>query len=389
MKIAIDVSQVVYKTGVSRYTKELVRHLLKIDKKNEYLLFAGVWRQKKEVLDFFDSLAKEKLKFSQKVVFLPPKFAEIVFNGLGCWVDNFIGKVDVFHASNWTTPKTSAKLVTTVHDLAPILYPKSFPKKIIDNFAKNLFLIKKNADAVLVDSLSTRQDLLKQTGILADKIHLVYLSAGDKFKPVKDKSKIALVKKKHGIKSNYLLSVGTQEPRKNIKKLIKAFIDNQRLNKKLTERNGDGYSCQLVLVGKFGWGDKSLKSSSVLAIGKNKNLKILELGFVADKDLPALYSGAKVFVYPSLYEGFGLPVLEAMACASPVITSNRSATAEIADGAGLLVNPQKTETINRAINKVLFDQSIRDSLIKKGLARARQFSWEKTAKETLKVYENI
>lgn len=349
---------------------------MKIDKKNDYLLFAGVFRQKEKIISFFKELENEGCKFSSKIVLLPPKLADLVFNKLRIPVDVFIGRADVFHASNWTTPATKAKLVTTVHDLTPILYPETFPKSIINNFKTNLKLIEKNADMVLTDSLTTRKDLIERSNVKANKIKTVYLAAGQNFKPETDEGEIEKVKGKYGIKGGYILSVGTLEPRKNIKKLIKAFLSLQLIT----------CSLQLILVGKIGWGDKKIKNKPCLPAGRNGKLNIITTGFVPDNDLPALYSGALAFVYPSFYEGFGLPVLEAMACGCPVITSNRSSTAEIAGSAGLLVNPKENIEIANAIEKIAKGEKLRKKMKANGLRQAKEFSWEKTAKNTLAAY---
>lgn len=368
MRIAIDISQSVYDTGVSRYTKELVRHLLRIDRDNEYLLFAGVWRQRKKIEEFLESLRKEKLEFESKVIFLPPRLADLVFNQLRISVDHLIGKCDIFHASNWTTPKTQAKLVTTVHDLTPILFPDSFPKNIIANFKNNLRLIEKNADLILTDCETTRKDLLARIRVRQDKVKTVYLASADHFNPVRDKQKIEKVKSKYKIFDDYILSVSTQEPRKNIKSLIKAFL-NLKDNKH-----------QLVLAGKYGWGEE------VQFLTEKKDLPVVAAGFVIDEDLPALYSGAKAFVYPSLYEGFGLPVLEAMQSGCPVITSNCSSLAEIAGNGALLIDPKNEESIEKGLKRVLEDSNLRRELSEKGLVQAGKFSWEKTARKTLTAY---
>ena len=373
--IGIDISQIVYETGVSRYTKELVRHLLRIDQENEYLLFAGVWRQKEKIEAFFDELHQQGLNFQSQVVLLPPKLADLVFNQWRVPVEWFTGRIDVFHASNWTTPKTSAKLVTTIHDLTPILFPETFPPNLIKSFQRNLQLIEKTAVAVLVDCETIKKDLLQHTEIPVGKIYPVYLAAGHQFQPVKDKVKIAKVKQKYGIVGDYILSVATQEPRKNIKRLIEAF-SQLNLN-----------DISLVLVGKYGWGEKTKLKINPPAGGEK--LKIIETGFVDDQDLPVLYSGARVFVYPSLYEGFGLPVLEAMQCGCPVIISNRSATAEISGEAALLIDPTGTSTLTQAIKQILADKKLREEMVRKGIKRAGQFNWRKTALETLAIYRKV
>ena len=179
--------------------------------------------------------------------------------------------------------------------------------------------------------------------------------------------KVKTYKKKYKLEKPYILSVGTKEPRKNIKRLIEAFVSLGRSD------------IELVLVGKRGWGEE-------VEVGK---AKVKELGFVEDKDLPALYSGAILFAYPSLYEGFGFPVLEAMACGCPVITSNISSLPEVVGQTALLVYPKETKEIANAINTLLNDDKLRQKLVKNGLEQAKKFSWEKTANQMIKTYQDI
>ena len=369
MRIGIDISQVVYGTGVSRYTSELVRYLLELDKKNQYFLFAGVWRQRKKVENFLKNLKNKGYKFQSKIVLFPPKVADFVWNRLHIFpIERFTGPLNLFHSSNWAQPPASCPIVTTVHDLTPLKYPQAFDKSAIVSFKRNLYWVKKQAKFIIVDSKRTRKDLIRE-GFNEEKIKVIYLGVSKKFKPVKDKKKIEEIKKKYGIKGDYILSVGTLEPRKNTKRVIDVFTQ-------LTAHNS-----QLVLVGKHGCGNQSKSQIT------NHKSQIIFTGFIPDTDLPSLYSGAKLFVYPSLYEGFGLPVLEAMACGCPVITSNVSSLPEVAGNAALLVNPKSTKEIKKAMEKLLTSEKLRKSLVKKGLTQAKKFSWKKTARQTLEVYK--
>ncbi|PIP52869.1 hypothetical protein COX08_04140 [Candidatus Beckwithbacteria bacterium CG23_combo_of_CG06-09_8_20_14_all_34_8] len=367
MIIGIDISQIVYQTGVSRYTKDLVRNLLLADKENEYKLYAGVIRQLPQILNFLKQLKNDGAKFKSFIYPISPKLADKFWNQ---WrlleIENLIGHIDVWHSSNWTQPPTKAKKITTIHDLTPVLFPNYHDQLVVENFKRNLQLIEKNIDMVTVDSRATKDDLVNNINIDRQKITVIYPGVDPIFCQ-KSKEGIDNVKKKYKLEKPYILSVGTKEPRKNIKRLIEAFVSLGRSD------------IELVLVGKRGWGEE-------VEVGK---AKVKELGFVEDKDLPALYSGAILFAYPSLYEGFGFPVLEAMACGCPVITSNISSLPEVVGQTALLVYPKETKEIANAINTLLNDDKLRQKLVKNGLEQAKKFSWEKTANQMIKTYQDI
>ena len=370
MIIGIDISQIVYETGVSRYTQDLVRNLLRVDRKNTYKLYAGVWKQKTKIEEYLASLTSEKLRFQEYLKPLPPKLAEIAFNDIRILgIDIFIGKCDIFHTSNWTQPHTHAKKVTTVHDLTPVLYSQYHTKAVIRNFKKNIALITKECQKVIAVSKATKNDLLNYTQIPAEKIEVVYSGIGDQFKPVRKLDIIQQTLKKYQINSDYLLSVATFEPRKNLKRVIAAF--------KVLSTS----SLTLVLVGKYGWGSDS---ANIL-----QQSGIKSLGFVPDQDLPSLYSAASGFVYVSEYEGFGFPVLEAMSCGCPVITSNVSSLPEVGGEAALLVDPQDTQAIKNAMYRISTDKQLYRDLKHASLKQAETFTWRKTAKKTLAIYRDV
>ena len=225
---------------------------------------------------------------------------------------------------------------------------------------------------IIADSYSTKEDIIKFLQIPKEKIFVVHLAASNKFKPEQD-DRIEEVLQKYKIKKPYILSVATQEPRKNIQKLLDVF-ESISQNPKYKSAQP-----QLVLAGKFGWGE-GLRSAD----------NVIWTDYVPDEDLIALYSGCRVFVYPSLYEGFGLPVLEAMACGAPVVTSKNSSMAEIAKDTAILVDPRSEGQLKKAIEMVL-DLKLENyqKMVNASLTRARQFSWSKTAKETLKLYRKL
>lgn len=371
MKIAIDVSQIVYGTGVGNYTKNLVKALLKIDKKNEYLLIGYSLRLGGRFREF-ESELKHYKNYKFKFFPLPITLAGILFNKIRLYpLDKLIGPVDIFHSSDWIQPPIKSKTtknVTTVHDMVPFLFESSTHPKIISNQKKRFKILKKEVDIILADSKTTKEDIIKFAEIPAEKIKVMYLGVSSDFKP-QDDEKVKEVLAKYKIKKPYILSVATQEPRKNIQKLIDVF---DKINENYQDLN-------LVLVGKYGWGQE---------IPVSENIK--QTGFVSQEDLSAIYSGARVFVYPSLYEGFGLPILEAMACGVPTITSNNSSMAEIAKDAAILIDPRNEAQLKKAIEMVLsLNLENYQKMVRASMDRAREYTWSKTAHQTLEVYEEL
>ena len=355
MKIGIDISQIVYGTGVSTYTENLVRALLLEDRKNEYLLFAGSLRRKGELDSFFSSLEG---KFESKTLFIPPTLADILWNRLHVLpIERLVGKLDVFHSSDWAQPPSKAFKVTTIHDLVPIRFPQYSHKRIVSAHKARLKWIKEEVNRVIVPSQASKVDLASY-GVSKEKIRVISEAPGPIFKPAAT-SEVAKLKRKYKIPQGFLLVVGLG-PRKNTQRIIEAF-----------ERARAGLNLKLVIVGRT-------QERYKLQRG------VIFVGHVPAKDLPVFYSGAKALIYPSIYEGFGLPILEAFACKTPVVTSNISSLPEIAGGAAILVDPYEIDSIADGIKIAL---RRRKGLIAKGLRQVKQFSWQKAAKETLRVYD--
>ncbi len=370
MKIGIDISQIVYETGVSTYTENLVKSLLKLDKKNEYVIFGTSLRQYGKLKKFAEKLSSSN-NVNVKLFRAPITLFEVLFNKIRIFgINKIIGEVDILHTSDWIEPKVSPGVskVTTIHDMVPFLFPATLPKRILKNQRRRMDIVKKESSIIITPSKSARDDIIKFLDISSEKIRVTPEAATLEFKP-KPEDEINNVLSKFRIKKPYILSVGTQEPRKNIHTLIDAFENLAKERSDIT----------LVLTGKKGWGQ-------ALDIVPNT----IQTGFVTKDELVALYAGCKVFVYPSLYEGFGLPVLEAMACGAPVVTSNNSAMAEIAENAAILINPRTEGQIKKAVELIL-DLNTDDyqKMVRASLDRARQFTWAKTAKETLKIYEEL
>jgi len=378
MKIGIDISQLAFPgTGSAVYTENLVRNLLK-EKKNEYVLF-------------FSSLRQPPPKdFKSKNFKFPPLLLEQLWNRFHVLpIEKLIGRVDVFHTSDWLEPPSQYPKVTTIHDLIIYKYPERFERRgghdIVANFERKLKWVKKESALIISVSESTKQDIVDILKISPRKIRVIHEAPGEAYQKRVSTARVKQIKEKYQIKTDYVLMVGTREPRKNLERAIEAFnlvvSDQWSVTRNQSSVTAHQSPLTLVIAGKFGWG-KELMTEDSRQKTVDSNIKLL--GYVAEEDLPGLYAGAQVFVYPSLYEGFGLPILEAMASGCPVVTSNISSMPEVAGDAAILVNPGKTEEIARGIQKALENK---EELIKKGRARAQEFSWEKTAQETLKVYQ--
>lgn len=368
MKIGIDISQIVYGTGVSTYTKNLVKNLLAIDKENEYILFGGSLRRRSELNAFLDSLqvtdpegslTRRGQSFKSRVLPIPPTVTDIVWNRLHIFpIEWLIGKIDVFHSSDWSQPPCSAFKVTTIHDLVPFRFPELSHPRIVSAHRVRLSWVKREVDRVIVPSEATMEDLI-QLGIGRKKIEVIPEAPDPIFKPEKQ-GKIEKVKEKYKVRGRYVLAVGIT-PRKNTKRIIEA---HERIKKK--------YGLKLVIIGHPFMNIKPKRG-------------VIILGEVTFEELPALYSGAEALVYPSLYEGFGLPILDAFACQTPVVTSNLGSLKEVAGNAAVLVNPERVDSIAEGIKEVINN---RGEWVKKGVKRVKKFGWENAAKETLKIYAN-
>lgn len=367
MKIAIDISQIVYGTGVSFYTQNLVEGLARVDKKNEYLLVGTSLRRTEELENFYIKIKKINPNFKKKFFRVPINLAEIWANQ---WrfdsLDKYIGRVDVFHSSDWLQPPVRAAKVTTLHDFAFWRYPQTAHPRILRVASRRLKLVAKEIDRAIAISQTTAQDARDFLKIPPEKIKVVYEAAGKEFSKRSSK-KIEKVKAKFGIKNNYLLSVATIEPRKNLGKILEAFF--------LFLKENPDFS--LVIVGKIGW-DK------IVARLREKLPRVIFTGYLPIEELVSLYSGASCLVFPSLYEGFGLPILEAFACGCPVVTAASGSMPEIAGKSAVLVNPLRADSIYFGIKNCLENK---EELIKRGLERVKKFSWEKAARKTLGVYE--
>ncbi len=358
MKIAIDISQIIYGTGVSVYTRNLVSHLVKQYPKDDYILFGGSFRRRRE-LEIFT----HRLKIASKLYIMPPKFMDLLWNSFHILpVEKLIGAVDVIHTSDWAEPPSRLPKVTTVHDLIPFKYPQSTQEGIRVAHKKRLAWVKKESDVILSVSRSTKDDLMELLKIPESRIIVTPEGVESFYKP-QPPSLIEIIKKKYNIKGDFLFSLSTLETRKNQQRLIEAY--------KVVKESVPGLS--LVIGGRTGWGEVLMPVNGVILPG-----------YIPDADLPALYSGCLAYALPSLYEGFSLSHLQAMACGAAVIGSDTSSMPEVIGNAGVLVDPISVGDIAAGITKGI---NTRVTLGKKAIERAKLFTWEETAKLTHDAYE--
>ena len=377
MIIGIDISSIGYQTGVSNYTLNLVRNLLKIDKTNKYKLFYSSLR-----LPLPDEI-KLLTKYHSNVTIcqskIPPTLLQILWNQLRLFpIELFIGKCDIFHTSDWTQPPTiRCKTIATIHDLTPFLYPQWHHQKVINAHKNKMYWAAKKCFHFICVSKNTQNDLFKLfPSINHQKTTVIYESAEEKFskflklsstEQTHQKEKI---QKQYGL-TNFILAQGTREPRKNLDRLINAFVSFKKKNPKC--------KVELAITGKYGWGKDVSPDHPGVRI----------LGFIPEKDMVALHASALCLAYPSLYEGFGLPIVKSLKVGVPVITSNTSSLVEVAQNAAILVNPTSELEISKAIEKIIKYPKLRQKLTQNGISLSKKYSWLKTAKETLEIYNSI
>lgn len=286
-------------------------------------------------------------------------------------------KIDVVHSLHYSFPVMSkARKIVTVCDMIFYKYPELHLKNKVLYFRFFIWLTTLFADKVICISKSTQEDYLDHFKVSSELTTVIELGKDDSYRPDIDREEVNKVLNKYAVDGDYILFIGTIEPRKNVSNLILAY---ERL---ITE----GFSQRLVIVGKKGWHYDAIFS---LVSERGLNDNIIFTGFIEEKEKPCFLVGTSVFVYPSLYEGFGIPVLEALACGTPTITSNISSMPEVAGNAALLVNPESPEEIYDAIKKILLDPNLRSELKARSLRQASNFSWEKTANMTMDVYKGL
>lgn len=393
MKVALDARVMAAAgTGIAVYTAELVEQFQKLSLETQQPGCANSAARRGELVG--DGPAFEFTFFRGNVRpnnSLPYKLANNFWEQFILPVRLAVQNIDIFHSpKNMGLPLYAPKgcrLIVTVHDLIPLVFPETYlasPAKRRLYLGRNRVVAQK-ADRIITDSEASKADIVKRLGVSEEKVRIVYLAAGRGFRPAQNLDSIAKVRKKYSIPGKYILGIGGSEPRKNVGTLIRAFqlfMGEAGDLPGLAQRGAsDSNGIFLVIIGDK-WHSSELDKATLPP-------NVVVTGFVPEEDMVALYQGAEVFVYPSLYEGFGLPVLEAMACGTPVITSNVSSLPEVAGEAAIMTNPCDIGEIAGAIGRVVSNDSLLTELSRKGLRRAAGFSWEKTARETLSVYEEV
>src|SRR5919109_4226437 len=355
-------------TGVGHYVNQLVRHFNLMDERNEYTYFYGFYT--KQFFGPTHGIHRIRNQLG-KAPWLRRSIRQALFFFSGLLQSQF----DPYFEPNFIPVKIKAgKIVTTVHDFSFRLFPEAHPKDRIQYFEKNFSKNIRRSDRIITDSLYIKNEAVEFLGLPSDMITPVHLGVDHEVFKVYGKESLALCKREFGLPEKFMLFVGTREPRKNLDRLIRAYAE-------LPEQVQGEFS--LVLVGPRGWGESDPSAR------KNLGNRVRVLDYVETQKLALVYNLASVFVYPSLYEGFGLPPLEAMACGCPVIASRAASLPEVCGDAAYYVDPADVDSITEGLYKVLNDDGLRRTLIEKGKQRAKLFTWEKTARETLEVFDEV
>ena len=361
--------------GIGRYVRELTAALAKLDSHSDYRLFVS-GASRRESLP-----ARLGENFQWRPAALKPRWLARIWHRarIPLPVECFVGRVDLFHATDFVLPPTlpATRTLLTVHDLSFVRVPEAASpplKRYLDSVVPRSVA---RADHVLADSQATKDDLVALYATPADKITVLYSGVDSRFQPVSDEDSLRAAQQKYGLGgAKYLLSVGTVQPRKNYSRVIEAIAMARR----------HGHELHYVIAGGKGWLEGEMRET-IRKLGAED--WVLLLGLVDDADLPALYSGARAVIMASLYEGFGLPILEAFACGTPVISGNLSSLPEVAGDAALLVDPYDAAQICDAIVALDSRDELRETLIAKGRERARMFSWDRAARQLRDVYSML
>lgn len=379
MKVSLELQPCLKeKSGIGIYTYEISKALQKIDglyiKGDVFNLF-GKNDVSRNIIDLKFNIDTCKF-FSYGIYRRIWNYVPIKYNWL------FKKKSDIYHFFDYIVPpRIEGKVITTIHDMTYHLYPHTMQPKTLKRIRNGIKYSANRADKVITISESTKKGIIEVLGVPFDKIEIVPPGVDyNAFNKVYSKVQINRVKSKYNLPEQYILYMGTLEPRKNIESIIEAF---SLFKKESTIHTKD---IKLVIAGKKGW-----LYNSIFSIVQQLNLEneIIFTDYIDEEDKPILYKLSLLFVFPSIYEGFGIPVLEAMAASVPVITSNVSSLPEVAGNAALLVSPMDIVSIAKGIDKILIDETFRNELISRGNEQAKKFSWDNSAKKIYEIYKAL
>ena len=370
MHIGFDVAPITRtRTGVGNYCFYLLKHLLSLAGNGSFTGFSA-GRSRVDLGELGDRLPFRRIPIPARVLYalwdrslFPP-------------MDRLLRGLDVYHATNYFLPPAGrAKRALTIHDLAHLAVPEVCDHRIVKPFAAGLRRFASAADALLVYSESTKRDIVDYFDIDPKRITVTPMAVDDAFVVMPRDEAVERLAVRHGITGPILLFVSTLEPRKNVMGLVRAFA---LLQHEIPHR--------LVLVGGVGRNsDEVFSEIEILGISG----RVVHVGFVSHLELPAFYCAADAFVFPTHYEGFGIPLLEALVCGCPVVTSDNSSVPEVTGGAALCVDSNDIESFADAVRTVLNDSDLRDSMVAKGKAHAQTYSWRRCAEQTYAVYESL
>lgn len=370
MRIAIDAHSIGAKLGGNEsYAVNLIEGLARIDEVNDYTLYVTT-------AEAHDRFHQRWPNFKVRTT-LP--HTPLIRIPLTLSAELRKHPVDVLHVQFTAPPFCPCPVVVSIHDLSFEHLPHTFHRRSRTQLRLTVRHSAKRAAHILTLSEHTRRDVIDTYGIDPARITAIPLAAPRHFSPVEDNRELQRVRHTYGIDGPYILSVGSIQPRKNLARLINAYAS-------LRGKNIEAELPKLVLVGKNAWlYDETMRALAQTGLRES----VILTGYVPESDLPALYSGALCFIYPSYFEGFGLPPLEAMKCGAPVIVGNQTSLPEVVGDAALTVDPFDVASIEAAIEKLVNDSDLRQELSFKGRSRAETFDWRETARRTLQIYEQV
>lgn len=368
LRIAIDAHSVGTGLGGNEsYATNLIEALATIDSVNKYTIF--VTRN--------EAVAKLANRWPNFVVRQTRPHTPLIRIPLTLSAELRKNPVDVLHVQFTAPPFAPCPVVVSIHDLSFEHLPETFNRRSRTQLRLTVRRSARKAAHILALSEHARADIVSTYRISPDLVTAIPLAAAERFRPIDDERELQRVRDTYGIAGDYILSVGSIQPRKNLSRLVLAYA-------RLRQTKPNSELPKLVIAGRRAWlYRETLRTIRDSGVSES----VILTGYVPDADLPALYSGASCFVYPSYFEGFGLPPLEAMKCGAPVIAGNRTSLSEVMGDAGLLVDPLDTDAIAAGIARLLDNPDFRHELSVKGLERSHMFDWKETAKRTLEVYK--